>query len=270
MNSPFPGMDPFIEESGLWEDFHNHLIDKMCEQLAVQSRSPYMIRSAKRSYLVLVESEGKKTYPFLPDASITVPPGKKTARKKPETVAVQEVSDGEPIVMETLIPEEYRESFVEIYKAEGDYRLVTGLEVLSPSNKRPGTVGWDHYLRKRQSLLLEGVNLVEIDLLRGGQRMPMRTPWPDSPYTLLVARAEKPPVSRVWQGHFRTKLPRVPVPLARPDPDLTLDLQSLIDAIYQTYRYGEFIDYTRSLKPALKGDDARWFRERLREQQGKS
>jgi hypothetical protein len=38
---------------------------------------------------------------------------------------------------------------------------------------------------------------MEIDLLRGGQRMPMLDSWPDSPYTLLIGRAGSP-LCRVW------------------------------------------------------------------------
>src|SRR3712207_9248145 len=83
--------------------------------------------------------------------------------------------------MRAFIEEEHREAFVEIYEGTPERRLVTCIEVLSPSNKRPGTPGWDLYLRKRQSLMLGGVHLVEIDLLRGGQRLPMLDPWPDCP-----------------------------------------------------------------------------------------
>jgi hypothetical protein len=81
-----------------------------------------------------------------------------------------------------LVEEEHREAFVEIYEATPEQRLVTKIEILSPSNKRPRTPGYDLYLRKRQSLLLGDANLVEIDLLRGGSRMPMLDLWPDSPF----------------------------------------------------------------------------------------
>jgi hypothetical protein len=263
MNSPFPGMDPFIEESGLWEDFHHHLIDKIYEQLADASPERYLVRTGERFYLVLVEAEGKQDYAFQPDVSVTAPQGKHPRKKSEPTTA--ELVEEEPITMCAFIAEEHREAFVEIRESEGDQRLVTCVEVLSPSNKRVGSVGREQYLRKRQSLLLEGVNLVEIDLLRGGERMPMFSPWPGCPYPLLVARAHKTQICKVWQGHFRTKLPRIPVPLAKPEPDLTLDLQPLIDGIYRRSRYSQSIDYTRPLKPALKGDDARWFRERLRQ-----
>ena len=142
---------------------------------------------------------------------------------------------------------------------------MTCIEVLSPSNKRPDTEGWDQYERKRQAMLLGRANFIEIDLLRGGEKPPMLTDWPGNPYTLLVSRAINAPYCRVWKGHFLRRLPAIPVPLRRPDPDLELDLQPLIDGIYELGRYHERIDYARPLTPALSKDEAVAVRELLKE-----
>src|SRR5947199_4656650 len=127
--------------------------------------------------------------------------------------------------MQAFIAEKFEESFVEIYAELEERILVTCIEVLSPSNKRPGTEGWQVYERKRQALLLGKANFIEIDLLRGGHKFPMLTPWPDSPYTLLVCRAFNAPYCRAWRAHFQRPLPVIPVPLLYPEPDLQLDLQ---------------------------------------------
>ncbi len=71
MKSPFPGMDPYIEGCGLWGDFHSHLIDKICEKLADLAPDRYLVRTGERSYVVLVESEGKKDYSFFRDVSVS-------------------------------------------------------------------------------------------------------------------------------------------------------------------------------------------------------
>ena len=100
---------------------------------------------------------------------------------------------------EAFIEDDYRETFVEIREAAGQGRLVTAIEVLSPVNKKPSSAGWDLVKRKRQGLFMErSASLVEIDLLRGGQRMPMVDPWPNCPYTLLVARSRNLPMCKVW------------------------------------------------------------------------
>ena len=166
--------------------------------------------------------------------------------------------------------EEHHEAFVEIYEATPEQRLVTCIEVLSPSNKRPHTPGWDLYLRKRQSLLLGDANLVEIDLLRGGQRMPMLDPWPDSPYTLLVARAKKYDLCQVWPVSFQIPSPSVPIPLAKPDPDILLDLQPMIDCIYQRSRYERSIDYSKPLSPPLDVAETAWLEKQLQAKRSRS
>jgi hypothetical protein len=269
MKSPFPGMDPYIEQCGLWGDFHQRLITMIADALAEAAPQRYLVRAQERSYLVLVESEGKVSHPFLPDVSVTTPEGRKKTTRKKGATAVAEAEEAEPVTMRAFIEEEHREAFVEIYEDAPDQRLVTCIEVLSPSNKRPGTEGWNLYLRKRQSLLLGDTSLVEIDLLRDGQRLPMLDPWPNTPYTLLVARAKKFQLCKVWPAHFRRPLPRIPVPLAKPDPDLSLDLQPLLDAIYQRSRYERSIDYTRPLNPPLAPEDNAWLQQQLRARSGR-
>ncbi|MBI1914348.1 MAG: DUF4058 family protein [Planctomycetes bacterium] len=246
MKSPFPGMDPYIEDCGLWGDFHFSLIAAIAKVLAEAAPEHYLVRIGERSYLVLVDEEDKASYPLPPDVRV---------------LATQEDA---PLTMRVFIEEEHREAFVEISEATPEQRLVTCIEFLSPSNKHAGSDGRDLYLRKRQSLLLGNANLIEIDLLRGGQRMPMLDPWPKSPYTLMVARAKKYQLCKAWPAHFRRPLPRIPVPLLKPDPDLSLDLQPIIDGIYQRSRYERSIDYTRPLSPPLGPDESAWLQQQLR------
>ena len=263
MLSPFPGMDPFIEARGLWRDFHDDLIGEIKRQLAPALPQGYVARTGARSYIVLVEENGKAERSFLPDVSVTTPTDrpKTSGKRKPAPVPVAEAG---PVVLRAFIEEDFDEQFIDIFELEPERRLVTSIEVLSPSNKRRGSKGWKKYLRKRQALLRGKANLVEIDLLRGGDRMPMLDPWPASPYTLLVAREERAPYCRVWPASFDRPLPEIPVPLSRPDPDLTLTLQPLVDAIYERGRYREDIDYARPLVPPLSAEQAAWLEHQLR------
>ena len=146
--------------------------------------------------------------------------------------------------------------------------MVTTIEVVSPSNKRPGTTGWLHYFRKRQAHLEGSANLVEIDLLRGGTRMTMMDEWPLSPYYLLVCRKEKAPLCTVWPAFYTRPLPDIPVPLAPPDPDCQLSLQGMIATIYQRSRYELDIDYREPCRPLLEKDGDEWLRSRLRDLAG--
>jgi uncharacterized protein DUF4058 len=259
MKSPFPGMDPYIEACGLWGNFHLHLMDKIHEEISDAAPERYTVRSGERSYIVLVESEGKKEHPFYPDVRINAPgrePAHGTALAEPET-------EFGPVEMRGYIQEEFREAFVEILETEPEVRLITSIEVLSPSNKREDSEGWEIYLRKRQGLFVGAANLVEIDLLRGGTRMPMAGPWPSSPYTIMVFRHGVIPRWQAWRGYSHLPLPPFPVPLAHSDPDISLNLQPMIDAIYTRSRYYRSIDYSKPLNPPLGPEELKFL-----EQQG--
>jgi hypothetical protein len=271
MKSPFPGMDPYIEACGMWENFHYLLIAQIQQHLARIAPNRYFVHAGERSYHVFVGTDEKSERPFVPDVKITTSDRGKKAKKKAGGVAVMETAtDNEPLTLRAVVSEEHREGFVEIYEdSDSERRLVTTLEVLSPSNKAFNTEGWHQYHSKRYSALLEGVHLIEIDLLRGGQRPLMRDPWPDSPYTLLVGRANQRLRCQVWRAYFNRPLPSIPVPLATPDADLSLDLQPLIDTVYNLSNYGRAIDYRKPLKPPVSAEEQKWIEERLHEWRAK-
>ena len=62
----------------------------------------------------------------------------------------------------------------------------------------------------------------------------------------------------MWPADFRRPLPALCVPLAAPDPDVMLDLQPLVDAVYARSRYDRDIDYRRPLRPPLSPSDTIW------------
>jgi hypothetical protein len=266
MKSPFPGMDPYIEACGLWQSFHGHLIEAIYRALATILPRGYTVDTAVRSYVVLMGLEGKEENLAKPDVAVLQPAAGTKPRKKKGGVAVAApAEETESVRMKAFIAERFEETFVEIYAELEEHVLVTCIEVLSPSNKRKGSEGWQQYERKRQAMLLGKANFIEIDLLRGGSKMPMLTPWPDCPYTLLVCRSFDAPTCRAWPVHFKRRLPVIPVPLLEPDPDLHLDLQPLLDDIYSLGRYDERIHYARPLTPALSEEDAAWMQEALKD-----
>jgi len=169
--------------------------------------------------------------------------------------------------MRALVKAEYREPYLEIRQVDPEHKLITGIEILSPSNKRPNTKGWRLYYRKRLAYLSGHANLVEIDLLRQGRRMPMASAWPDSPYYLLVCRKNRASRCAVWPATFTEPLPSLPIPLAPPDADISLDIQPFVEAIYARSRYERDIDYRRPLYPPLTTAEAAWLEERLRQWQ---
>jgi hypothetical protein len=142
--------------------------------------------------------------------------------------------------------------------------LVTVLQLLSPINKSPGTGGLDAYLHKRLELLPRGCHLVELDLLRGGQRLPMSGPLPPADYHVFIGRTGMRPRCQVISWPLRDPLPKIDIPLLPEDPDLPFDLQSVFRAAYEPALYDRRLRYDQPLEPPLRASDELWVREALR------
>ena len=122
--------------------------------------------------------------------------------------------------------------------------LVTIVEVLSPTNKRPGE-GRRRYIRKREAIVAGLVNLVEIDLLRRWEPMPLETPPPASDYRILVCRSLESPGAWLYPFMVRQRIPKFTLPLRSDDeaPAPEVDLGPIINALHHTARYGQIARY---------------------------
>ena len=161
-----------------------------------------------------------------------------------------------------LIPEQRRIAFLTLRERE-TREVVTVIEVLSPLNKRSGSRGQRQYLRKREAVLQSVAHLIELDLLRGGQRPPMFEPLPPGDYYASVSRERLRPKVEVYAWPLPHPLPPIPVPLAENDRDVTLDLQAVFNTVYDRVGYDYSLDYRRSVEPPLSEPDAAWVRELL-------
>ena len=72
-----------------------------------------------------------------------------------------------------------------------------------------------------------------------------------------MSRYEDRPKVGFWPIALRERLPVVHVPLAAPDPDADLDLQSVLDRAYDAARFGTYI-YSETPEPPLSPDHAAW------------
>jgi hypothetical protein len=129
------------------------------------------------------------------------------------------------------------------------------IEILSPSNKRYGP-DRDQYVMKRTSLMFSTASLVEIDLLRGGPRLPL-TDLPPSDYCVAIYRKPLLPQVEAWPIGLRDPLPVIPIPLKGDFPDATLDLQAVLHRVYDAAGYEDYI-YESSPEPPLEGPDLAW------------
>ena len=114
----------------------------------------------------------------------------------------------------------------------------------------------EQFLAKRWQILKSSVDYVEIDLLRGGPRLPMEG-MPPCDYYVLVSRAAERPDMGLWPVSLRKPLPIVPIPLPAPKKEVRLALQELLHQAYDEAGYAGYI-YSGRPTPRLRKDDAEW------------
>ncbi len=141
-------------------------------------------------------------------------------------------------------------------------KVVTAIELLSPSNKVAGT-DRDRYLLKREEFIANGTHMVEIDLLRSGQRLPINNIPLDDYYVYVTDAAYYNEVS-VWVFGVRDAIPPFQVPLTPQHKPLVLSLRPCIDRVYAEANYGPQIDYSIPPIPPLRPSDAEWAAELLK------
>ena len=133
------------------------------------------------------------------------------------------------------------------------------IELLSPTNKTPGD-GWSEYLVKRSNIFATFAHLVEIDLLRCGQRLPTREPLTAADFYAFVCRRQRLSQVEVYGWTLRDRLPVIPIPLAGDDPDVPLDLQAAFTTTYDRAGYDYALDYHSPVEPPLEASLAEWVR----------
>jgi hypothetical protein len=164
----------------------------------------------------------------------------------------------------TLIEDEIRERRLEIVDAE-TRGVVTVIEIVSPSNKVLGSRGRASYQQKRQEILISNIHWVEIDLLRSGERLFARDVDLEGDYFVHVSSVESRPKGFVWPIFLEQRLPVVRIPLKKPDRDIELDLQAVLDSVYDRSGYDMKLDYRLDPVPPLSDDKASWARQLLQE-----
>jgi uncharacterized protein DUF4058 len=255
MPSPFPGMNPYLEAPEIWEDFHANLATEIRSQLTPHLRPRYI--AVLTPHVVYEELSIQETRLAKPDVAILQPEDRAWAGA---AVAIAPA----PLVGRVALEVPIRSQSIEIREAKTGL-LVTAIAILSPVNKRPGHEAFDTYRRKRRDLLRTDVHLLEIDLLRAGQRPPLETQLPDLPYFVFLSRGEQRPRVDIWPLKFQEPIPLLPVPLLAPDPDAPLDLGQAIQTIYDEAAYDLRIDYHQSSpKPDFAPNNAIWLDTHLR------
>lgn len=253
MPSPFPGMDPYLE-GNLWSGVHHELAIAVKHQLTpllLPNYYPFTDR-----YFVTEDDEVAIVEEKInPDVSIV-----QEQRSRGRTLSKVQESRG-PVILELPEPlpiPHYRVSIRDVDKR----RLVAVIEFLSPTNKRGK--GREQYLPKREKILRSTVHLVEVDLLRQGQRLPVKGRLPPGAYFAVVSRAQERPKIKVWPINLDEPLPTIPIPLRKKKEGVSLDLQAAFTSVFDQGSYAAIIQYQGAPEVVLPEKDDVWTDQLLR------
>ncbi len=242
MASPFPGMDPFLE-GYRFHDFHNSMIST-CKRLIAPQIVPRYVPSIE-SYTVLDNGDGTKGIDIMyPDLGVFI--GKDDQLEEP-SAAYEIKPKFTPPTIRVDTEEEFgiRIPYLEI-RDKANNKLVTVIEILSPINKR--TAGRAAYREKCSKLHASGVHLLEIDLLRRGERAFRNQVLKNAHYGVRLFRGNGKEVE-IWAIDIKDKLPVLPVPLQEGDSDAVLDLGKAFDMVYTESLYDRIIQYDETPPP---------------------
>jgi hypothetical protein len=245
-------MDPYLEDPAVWEEFHHVFITECMYHLSDRLPDQYIAKIDERVKLVSTDDEAARQY--VPDVAVV---------RERQTAARATTAEGDaatalavaPVTIASADSLEVREAYIEILRLP-DYELVTSVELLSPWNKFGEGVG--EYRSKRRSLVRQSVHVVELDLLTRGRRTELSRPLPPGDYFACVFRGDRRPDVDVYAWSVRQPLPPVRVPLRAPDPDVTLDLSTVVSSTYDRGRYNRKLRYSSAPPASLAPEDALW------------
>jgi hypothetical protein len=245
MKTPFPGMDPYLENPIIWQDVHNRLIAAIADAISPIVAPRYYVALERRAYLLTPDDV---VFVGRPDIALV-------SKGQPVLPATAPVFNG---VLEVEVPmnDEVGEDYLEIHEVRTG-KLVTLLEVLSPTNKIHPE-GREQYEAKRAQVMLTRTNLVEIDLLRAGEPMAVVGRASRSDYRILISRGHQRPRAQLYFFNLRQPIPQFPLPLMPHEAEPLVDLNTILHQLYTRARYDLRLDYSQPPVPPLSSQDADW------------
>jgi hypothetical protein len=250
--SPFPGMDPYVEDPVEWGGMYTRLMNSISDQLLALVQPNFSVKIEQHVYLM--GPDETRTRQVVPDVYLveTLPQGAWSG----SSVGIMT-----PTIVEPLYELEITERWIEV-RDKRDREVVTIIELLSPFNKAQNSAGRAAFVRKRSNIMQTRTNWVEIALLRAGERPAEVADKSD--YYALLKRSGVLDAYEVWYFDLRDRMPTIAIPLRTPFADVPLDLQAAFADAYRRGGYATDLDYTSAVpEPALRPASAIWVRQQI-------
>ena len=255
--NPFPGMNPWLETA--WPGVHALLIALLA--LKVSPMLPDDL-TARPEEGVNISSADSET-PDLVRADVAIVESWQQGIPPSWNPSADSALEARAAVAEIVRIPPMTERWIEIRDATK--RLITVIEIISPSN-RIGT-GYDDYRAKQRLLLASPINFVEIDLILGGSPLfdgsiSSLPHLAETHYAITVKRLDRPSYREIYRPLLRQPLPVIRIPLRPGEKDLFIDLQPLINQVYEAGRYDR-LDYTHFHHLPIPAADQAWLQDCL-------
>ena len=260
MPSPFPGIDPYLETPQFWRGNHNGLIYELFGTLnqvlppgfAALYEERVIVLPAGRSFIPDMLLKTREPYPPFSSVAATAVLDSPTAHG---IIRIEE--------------EEIYEGYIEIVTTDSREQILTVIEVLSPTNKKAGQ-SQEEYQDKQRTTIQSRINLLEIDLLRGGMHtvaapqslLEERGAWDG---IVCLSRAEHPKEFEYWFCRMSEPLPAIRVPLMAGIEEISLSLQAAYSSVYDKGPYHRLAEYHLPPPIPFTKEESLWADTLLRE-----
>lgn len=199
---PEPVSDWSNSESELWPTIHRRLIDAIAEQLQWPLALNFLVEVCDRHYY------GTDTGPM---------------RGRHERRRV----DGIEERFVAIRPSPIADRDIVLSKTQLWGEALTIIELCSPATK---TRFRDQRLQLRSQLIAQGINLVEVDLVRSGERWVNVEKDRETDCCAFISRTTEPDVEIItWRRD--QPFPPIPIPINPQIQEVVFDLQAAISAL---------------------------------------
>jgi hypothetical protein len=223
MQSPFPGMDPYLENPDLWRDVHNSLIYTIRAILVPQLPAGFSARLEEALYIAL-----------RPDVSLLI---EQETEEVVRWIAIRELREN------TLV------TAIEVLS-------------ITNKERGPGRDKYLRKRRRFMNAsvnVLEVDLLRSGPYTLGAPQARLKEKCPRWDYLVTLYRASEPELFPTWPRTLRERLPVVNVPLLPEYEDLSLDLQAALDRAYEEGGFERSLNYTQPPPmPSLSPEDTHW------------